>query len=48
MLDKDSHKPFKASEWRPVNHDGLVGGVVSADVFQSEALGKVVIQLYCA
>ena len=45
VLDQDRDEPLEAAEDRPVDDDRPVLGVVGADVFQVEALRRLVIEL---
>ena len=50
MLDEHADEAFQAAEGCPVDHDGLVLGIVGPDVFEVEPFGtgKVVIELHRA
>ena len=45
VLDEQAHEALDGAEDGAVNHDGAVGAIVGADVFQLEALGQAEIYL---
>jgi hypothetical protein len=45
VLDEDAEKAFDAAEERAVNHDGLVGHAVFANIFELEAGGEIEVEL---
>ena len=48
VLDEDAAEPLHAAERGAVDHHGAVRVIVSADVFQLEPLGQVVVELHGA
>src|SRR5271169_3798325 len=45
MLDQDAEEAFDGTEERAVDHERLVLGAVFGDVFETEARGKIEIEL---